>query len=107
MNFIGDLLITFNTDSQPEKKRIPAQPWISILEDISWKLLIQKADPSWKGFPFQKFRIDNLEIFLLGELFGLPKQANALESFLSRIVLGSGQPSELKWALPASGVGHA
>lgn len=95
MNFIGDLLITFNTDNQPGKKRLPAQPWVCIQEDVSWKLLIQKADPGWKGFPFQRFNIEDFEIFLLGELFGLQKQPNALESLLSSIFLGSGEPSEL------------
>ncbi len=95
MNFIGDFLVSFNCEKQPEKKRIPTQPWIRIKEEGTWNLSIQEADHSWKGFPFLSFQYGNLEIFLLGEIFGLPRHANSLKDLVTRIALGSGQASEL------------
>ena len=95
MKFIGDLLLLFNCDGQPEAKRSQTHPWSEIQKNVLWRLAVQEPDDNWKGFPFYHVRNQEWEIFLLGELFGLTKRVDCLEELLKGITDCTRQPDEL------------
>jgi len=95
MKFIGDILISFEAEGQPRQRRSPQLPWIELMHETQWHLFIQEPGPGWKGSPCHHFQFGKLDIFLIGEIFGLPQRPGILDEYLINFVTGSKQAVDL------------
>jgi len=68
-NFIGDVLITFNSLIDPLVGRNDEIPWQLESSLSEWGLFKQAPSPTWKGFPYKHIQHPDYDITLLGEIF--------------------------------------
>ena len=95
MTCIGDFLITFKADRKSFPARQASSPWAPAEEAGEWRVWLQPADQSWKGYPFRSVSGEGWRIWLLGEIFGLPGTDPQVEDFLREVACGRQQPEKL------------
>jgi len=82
-NFIGDILIAFNSLCNPSIGRTNGPPWHLESSLSEWELYSQPPSPTWKGFPYKRIQHPEYEITLLGEVFLVDQPKDKLdETFL-------------------------
>ncbi|MGE5718165.1 MAG: hypothetical protein ACM369_16070 [Acidobacteriota bacterium] len=71
----GDLIVMFNGE-RPGLTRESRTPWVLEERMETWALWREDAGPGWKGFPIRRIAAGGWQLWLLGELFGLPKDGD-------------------------------
>ncbi len=78
----GDLLLLFSREA-PATARQSGSAWAEEARADSWTLWRQGTGATWKGFPIRRVTGGRWRLWLLGELFGLPRGSNVEEEMLA------------------------
>jgi asparagine synthase (glutamine-hydrolysing) len=87
-NFINDLLITFQGDNFKLPSRVQEVAWDAAKASPDWHLWLQPAGAGWKGYPFHSCQTDGWKIWLVGELYGIGLEPEAVDDLLKKVVRG-------------------
>ena len=77
----GDVMVVFDRET-PKITRGTDGPWVLEAQANSWSLWRQEAGRGWKGFPIARLSCPGWQVWLLGEVFGLPSDAGVEEHVL-------------------------
>ncbi len=78
----GDLIIVFNGE-RPKMARQGGVPWVLEERTEAWSLWRQGAGRGWKGFPMRRVVAGAWQVWLLGEVFGLPSEGSLEDEILA------------------------
>lgn len=78
----GDLIIVFNGE-RPKMARESGVPWVLEERTEAWALWRQDAGWGWKGFPIRRVVGGAWQVWLLGEVFGLPSEGSLEDEILA------------------------
>lgn len=69
VEFIGDFLLVFSSDTKPGRNRSSSGQWDVLESTTPWTFYVQRPTKNWKGPPWRNYKIDNWNIYLIGELY--------------------------------------
>ncbi len=89
----GDLVVIFSGGT-PVSARQKGSPWAEEARSDSWTLWRQDVGPRWRGFPVRRVTAGRWHLWLLGELFGLPR-GSTIEGEVLAVAEGRSQAGRL------------
>ncbi len=84
----GDLLLVFSGGT-PTSARHKGSAWVVEGQTEVWTLWRQDIGPTWKGFPVRRISAEGWRLWLLGEVFGLPRESSVKDEILAAVEGGT------------------